>query len=414
MRKKDIFYKTKRKVTVLSTVIVFLCLLIFAIITKALYTSIVFSHIDKQLMDEKNAYTNVLSVGRDVRDLRGIPKLPPNIIMVIQGANGIALVNQNYYFDSNNLPDFPENSADKIVTFTSGDYTFRGIKFQFNDLKISLIINVDSEIQSVNQLMNSIVLSFIILIIIALILSYYLSSKIMKPVKDAYDKQVFFVQDASHEMRTPLAVIRGKLELLANKWGDTIDNNFEHISKMMSEIRGLEKLNSDLLLLSKEDVDGSVNITEFSLDDFISDVSEFYVDLAEIQEKSFNVTTRLDANTKVSWDYNKIKRMIIILIENAFKYTKENGNIQLIFEDAGKNIKVTVKDNGIGIKEEEQERIFDRFFRSADVRVKSISGSGIGLSLLKSIAKTLDIKVKLTSKVAEGTEFNLLIPKVIK
>ncbi|MBM6839704.1 hypothetical protein H9X77_16200, partial [Clostridium saudiense] len=105
-------------------------------------------------MDEKNAYTNVLSVGRDVRDLRGIPKLPPNIIMVIQGANGIALVNQNYYFDSNNLPDFPENSADKIVTFTSGDYTFRGIKFQFNDLKISLIINVDSEIQSVNQLMN--------------------------------------------------------------------------------------------------------------------------------------------------------------------------------------------------------------------------------------------------------------------
>lgn len=414
MRKKDIFYKTKRKVTVLSTVIVFLCLLIFAIITKALYTSIVFSHIDKQLMDEKNAYTNVLSLGRDVRDLRGIPKLPPNIIMVIQGANGIALVNQNYYFDSNNLPDFPENSADKIVTFTSGDYTFRGIKFQFNDLKISLIINVDSEIQSVNQLMNSIVLSFIILIIIALILSYYLSSKIMKPVKDAYDKQVFFVQDASHEMRTPLAVIRGKLELLANKWGDTIDNNFEHISKMMSEIRGLEKLNSDLLLLSKEDVDGSVNITEFSLDDFISDVSEFYVDLAEIQEKSFNVTTRLDANTKVNWDYNKIKRMIIILIENAFKYTKENGNIQLVFEDVGKNIKVTVKDNGIGIKEEEQERIFDRFFRSADVRVKSISGSGIGLSLLKSIAKTLDIKVKLTSKVAEGTEFNLLIPKVIK
>ena len=73
-----------------------------------------------------------------------------------------------------------------------------------------------------------------------------------------------------------------------------------------------------------------------------------------------------------------------------------------------------MKDNGIGIKEEEQERIFDRFFRSADVRVKSISGSGIGLSLLKSIAKTLDIKVKLTSKIAEGTEFNLLIPRIIK
>ena len=214
-------------------------------------------------------------------------------------------------------------------------------------------------------------------------------------------------------MRTPLAVIRGKLELLANKWGDTIDNNFEHISKMMSEVRGLEKLNSDLLLLSKEDVDGSINITEFSLNDFITDLSEFYIDLAEIQEKTFEVKT-VESDLKVNWDYSKIKRMIIILIENAFKYTGDNGKIQLSFEDAGKNIKVTVKDNGIGIKEEDQKRIFDRFFRSADVRVKNISGSGIGLSLLKSISKTLDIKVKLTSKESVGTEFTLLIPKSIK
>lgn len=408
MSKKDIFFKTKRKVTLLSTFIVFLCLFIFAIITKTLYTSIVFSHIDKQLMDERNAYINVLNTNR------GIPKLPPNIIMIVQDGNGGVLMNQNYYFDSDNLPSFPINSEDKIVTLTSGEYTFRGIKFKFSDVHISLIINVDSELQSINQLMRSIVLSLIILIIIALILSYYLSSKIMKPVKEAYDKQVFFVQDASHEMRTPLAVIRGKLELLANKWGDTIDNNFEHISKMMSEVRGLEKLNSDLLLLSKEDIDGNINITEFFLDEFIRDVSEFYIDLAEIQEKSFKVIEKLDTNIKVNWDYNKVKRMIIILIENSFKYTKDNAEIKLIFEDSGKNIKVTVKDNGIGIKEEDQERIFDRFFRSADVRVKSISGSGIGLSLLKSIAKTLDIKIKLTSKVAEGTEFNLLIPKVIK
>lgn len=408
MNKKDIFFRTKRKVTILSTFIVFLCLFIFAIITKTLYTSIVFSHIDKQLMDERNAYISVLNANR------GIPKLPPNIIMIVQDGNGGVLMNQNYYFDSDNLPSFPDNSEDKIVTLTSGEYAFRGIKFKFGDVHISLVINVDSELQSINQLMRSIVLSLIILIIIALILSYYLSSKIMKPVKEAYDKQVFFVQDASHEMRTPLAVIRGKLELLANKWGDTIDNNFEHISKMMSEVRGLEKLNSDLLLLSKEDIDGNINITEFSLKEFIRDISDFYIDLAEIQEKSFKVIEKLDTNIKVNWDYNKVKRMIIILIENSFKYTKDNAEIKLIFEDSGKNIKVTVKDNGIGIKEEDQERIFDRFFRSADVRVKSISGSGIGLSLLKSIAKTLDIKIKLTSKVAEGTEFNLLIPKVIK
>ena len=412
MRKKDIFYRTKRKVTITSTIIVFICLLIFAIITKTLYTSIVFNHIDRQLIQEKNAY--ITAMKRDIKDMRGIPKLQPNMIMIIQDNNGMTLLNPNYYFDTENLPEFPENYNGDVVTLEDGDYTFRGIRINLKDIKISLIINVDLELQSINQLTSSIVLSLILLLVIALILSYYLSSKIMKPVKEAYDKQVFFVQDASHEMRTPLAVIRGKLELLANKWEDNIGNNFEHISKMMSEVRGLEKLNSDLLLLSKEDVDGSINITEFYLNEFINDVSDFYIDLAEMQEKSFKVINKLDSDIKVEWDYNKIKRMIIILIENSFKYTNDNGDIQFIVEDAGKSIRLTVKDNGLGIKEEEQDRIFDRFFRSADVRVKSISGSGIGLSLLKSIAKTLDIKVKLNSKELEGTEFNLLIPKIIK
>ena len=98
MRKSDIFFKTKRKVIILSLSIVFICLLIFAIITKTLYTSIVFSHIDQQLMNERNTYSNAMNTGRDVREWRGIPKLPPNIIMIIQTGNGVALMNQNYYF----------------------------------------------------------------------------------------------------------------------------------------------------------------------------------------------------------------------------------------------------------------------------------------------------------------------------
>lgn len=412
MRKKDIFNKTKRKVIFISTVIVFLCLLTFALITRMIYTSLVFNQIDRLILKERDYIVNI--VNGNHREWKTVPKLKPNMIMIVKDNSGNIMMTPNYYFDSENLPIFENGIDDKLTSVTYDGYNFRGIKFKAKGATISILVNIDLEHQSVNQLMSSITISLIFLIIIALVLSYYLSSKIMKPVKEAYNKQVFFVQDASHEMRTPLAVIRGKLELLANKWGDTIDNNFEHISKMMTEVRGLEKLNSDLLLLSKEDVDGSINITEFYLNEFINDVSDFYIDLADMQEKSFKVINKLGSDIKVKWDYNKIKRMIIILIENAFKYTNDNGDIQLILEDVGKSIRLTVKDNGIGIKEEEQERIFDRFFRSADVRVKSISGSGIGLSLLKSIAKTLDIKVKLNSTELEGTEFNLFIPKIIK
>ena len=339
--------------------------------------------------------------------------IPPNLIVIIYKNNNFEIMSKNLYFSEDDLPVLPTNSEDEIVTLTSNGYSFRGTVINNGDYKIQVIANIDSEVNSLNRLRTSIIASLVILIIVAIILSTYLASRVIKPVREAYEKQVYFVQDASHEMRTPLAVIKGKLELLAHSWGDTIDDHFEHISKMMSEVRGLEKLNSDLLLLSKEDLDLAVNITNFKLNDFINDLSEFYLDLAEIKEKTFNVV-KPEEEISVQWDYDKIKRSVVILIENAFKYTGENGEITLSIEDMNKYIKITVKDNGIGIKEEEQKRIFDRFYRSEAVRGQNISGTGIGLSLLKSISKNFGIKLKVNSEYGVGSEFILMIPKMIK
>jgi len=340
-------------------------------------------------------------------------RIPPNLIVIIYNNNNFEVMSKNLYFSEADLPEFPTNSEGEIVTITNNGYSFRGTVINDGDYKIQVVANIDSEVSSLNRLRTSIIVSLVILIIIAIILSTYLASRVIKPVREAYEKQIYFVQDASHEMRTPLAVIKGKLELLAHSWGDTIDDHFEHISKMMSEVRGLEKLNSDLLLLSKEDLDLAVNITNFKLNDFISDLSEFYLDLAEIKEKIFSVV-KPEEEISVQWDYDKIKRAVVILIENAFKYTGENGEIALSIEDMNKYIKITVKDNGIGIKEEEQKRIFDRFYRSAAVRGQNISGTGIGLSLLKSISKNFGIKLKVNSEFGVGSEFILMIPKMIK
>lgn len=440
--KKDIFLSTRKNITAISTIIVLICLIIFAIITQTLYSAKVLDKVDHQLLEQQqlmmqkegDIYSNNTENFKisdapkkefDGNEKGNLPenfqsrpydkpvRIPPNLIIIIYNDNKFYNMSNNLYFSEDNLPVFPKDSYGKIATLENNDYIFRGIYFNVGKYKLEILANIDSEMNSINGVRRSIIFSLIILIIVAIIFSTYLASRVIKPIKEAYEKQVYFVQDASHEMRTPLAVIKGKLELLANSWGDKIDDHFEHISKMMSEVRGLEKLNSDLLLLSKEDLDLSVNISEFYLDDFINDVSEFYIDLAEIKEKNFNVI-KPEKEIKVEWDYNKIKRAVIILIENAFKYTDEKGHIQLIVEEFNKNIKITVKDNGIGIKQEEQKRIFDRFYRSEGVRGKNISGTGIGLSLLKSISKNFGIKLKVNSEDGKGSEFILVIPKEIK
>lgn len=222
---------------------------------------------------------------------------------------------------------------------------------------------------------------------------------------------MFFVQDASHEMRTPLAVIKGKVELLTKSLNNISNDELFHISKIMSELRRLEKMNSDLLLLAKEDIGESNNLKEFYLEDMVGDIRGFYTDMAEIKDKIFNIYS--NTNIQVLWDYDKVKRVLIILIENAFKYTGEKGIITVVFEENYKNINVHVKDNGIGIKKEDQERIFDRFFRTENVRGNNIEGSGIGLSLLKSLCKSLNIEVVVNSEFRKGSEFILLIPKIM-
>lgn len=448
--KKDIFLSTKKKIIATSTIIVFGCLIVFAIITQVLYSSRVLDVIDHQLLEQKeilnkeqfnpNYYEYIFNEDRHNLDgdlhkdefknpdggenphrpenfdgkLDSKPKhIPPNLIVIVYKNNEFETMSRNLYFSKDNLPTISNDAENEVITMTNNGYNFRKIVISSGDYKIQVIANIDSEVNSINRLRYSIAVSLIILIIIAIILSAYLSTKVIRPVREAYEKQVYFVQDASHEMRTPLAVIKGKLELLAHSWGDTIDDHFEHISKMMSEVRGLEKLNSDLLLLSKEDLDLSINITKFKLNDLINDISEFYFDLAEIKEKIFKVA-KSEEEISVQWDYDKIKRAIIILIENAFKYTGEDGEINLVIEDVNKYIRIMVIDNGIGIKKDEQKRIFDRFYRSDIVRGQNINGTGIGLSLLKSISKNFGIKLKVNSEYGIGSEFILLIPKIIK
>ena len=118
-------------------------------------------------------------------------------------------------------------------------------------------------------------------------------------------------------------------------------------------------------------------------------------------------------NNFINSDKNKLRQLILIFIDNAFKYTNIGEEINILLNEKDDNIICTIRDTGIGIKESDLSHIFDRFFRSDDVRNKDIDGSGIGLSIAKMISINLNCKIKPYSVENEGSKFEIIIPRYI-
>ena len=188
----------------------------------------------------------------------------------------------------------------------------------------------------------------------------------------------------------------------------TISGEVETIADAMSEIRRSKKMISDLLSLTKEEAITKLNITEVNIKNFIKDICVDYVDIADIQEKRFEMNFNLK-NETIFTDENKLRQLLLIFIDNAFKYTKENDFIAInINQKDNVYTEIFIIDSGVGIKQEDIPYIFDRFFRSENVRDKDIDGSGIGLSIAKMIAINLGAEISVKCE-NNKTEFKIII-----
>lgn len=388
-------------------------LLIFAIITDSLYKENLFKEVDQQLFTHKNMILNdahIQYLDDEVKEVILPSPLVKELMNYVWYGDQPVKDSPHAYKGSTPYPIFPEQITDKVVSLRDGAYHYRGLQFRWKGCTVQILLSVDSQIKSIGNLERALVIALGILLVGVIIISLFLTKLALKPLYVAYYKQAAFIQDASHEMRTPLTIIKGKLELIVRKPKDCIEAHYEAFSEIMTEISGLEKLNRDLLLLSKEDMQGILEIKTVETKNFFEEITEFYEEVAEFHEVILRYTG-LQQNLDVQWDEVKVKRCVSILIENAIKYTQEGGMVELSTSIEDKNLKVCVSDNGRGIKKEDMPHIFERFYRSSEIRAAGIEGSGIGLSLLQSLAHTMGIKMKVESEYGEGSQFILWIPR---
>ena len=231
-------------------------------------------------------------------------------------------------------------------------------------------------------------------------------NKLMNRMRDSYRQQARFVSDASHELRTPIAVIRGYADLL-DRWGKTDEKILEEsIQAIKSESESMQHLVEQLLFLARSDS----GRTQLSVTDF--DITEM---MREVWEESSmidqNHTYRLEDGGVIPCrgDVSLIKQAARILIENASKYTPEGGEIMLRSLVSDGHPAFSVQDSGIGISENDIPHIFDRFYRADDSRSKQTGGSGLGLAIAKWIVERHGGHFDIISRKDIGTRITVVL-----
>ncbi len=229
-------------------------------------------------------------------------------------------------------------------------------------------------------LYSSIIISFCGLILV-LILVLILSKIILKPFQETYQKQKQFITDANHELKTPLAVINASTEVLE------LNNENEWTRNIKEQVNKLTELTNKLIFLSRMDEDNKNNIfmTDFSLTEILNEAIKPYISLAKRQNKTF--IYEIEENITYNGDTKKIKELIDILLDNAFKYSSNNGEIKIKLIKHNKNIKLTFYNTCDNIPQGNLDILFDRFYRLDSSRNTSLGGYGIGLSIAKAIVE---------------------------
>lgn len=324
-------------------------LLCFGVFMFGMVTKLTFSSVDKQLREGKSQLFQIndkLEILYRIFDFENLGILDngihqfseynlskrldnPQIMLILRDKNGKILNADELGRMGEYLAniEFERENLDKIYQLKLGDkYNYRGLNFMMNssetaqDRYIQLLINIDSEIGLMSNYLRIILYAVMLGILLSGIASFILSSKTLRPIQETLQKQIEFVQNASHELRTPLTIIQAKQELLLQEPNAKIIDQSENIVLTLNETKRLSKLTKDLMILvrgshfklQKEDV---------NLDEFLKTVVTPYIDIATAQNKK--MVLNLNFHKDISMDTNKIHQLLVILLDNAIKYTEE-------------------------------------------------------------------------------------------
>ncbi len=306
----------------------------------------------------------------------------------------------------------------KMFSYASSENTLQvgGNSFRYGAVySNSGIIQIAiQDLNSDNELLGNIRIILIICVAGGLVLlalgGRYLAERSIRPIRESWQKQREFVADASHELRTPLAAIVSNIDVVLDDPAATVQDKQMYCQGIAEESRRMTQLVDGLLLLARADSD-ALALRREAVDaaELAQNAAAFMRPAAQLKKLTVNVCA--NGKPTVYGDPDRLKQVLIQLLDNAIKYTPEGGRIEVIVDLAKDRAVLQVRDNGVGISKEHTGKIFERFYRVDASRESQVGGHGLGLSIARFIVEQHGGTIGVSSEEGSGSEFTVLLPK---
>ena len=370
---------------------------------------ITYKNVENEVISQLN---QTLSQNGDNRNDRPIPigeneketqeELPPSISFWLEVDENMKITNKNnLHFDSIQTSTYKalvnEVSIDNETGFFSynGSYWAYKVETSNSGYRIAFT-DISNNVSTLTGMLSAFAIVAVLSSILALLFSRYFANRAIEPMKETFQKQKQFVSDASHELKTPLTIINTNVDLVLSNEDQSVASQKQWLTNIKNEVNRTSTLTNNLLYLSKMDA------TEFKDSERINisnQIEQCTLSLEAIAyEKQLTFETDIKEELYVKGSPTMINQLIIILLDNAIKYSEENTKIEVILGSSNKHVNLQVINQSKTIPSEKLEHLFDRFYRADDSRNSQSGGHGLGLAIASNIIDKHHGKITINSK----------------
>lgn len=331
--------------------------------------------------------------------------LPPDsfVIKIEQGVDGMLTTP---YFGTNNISvDVANKIAENVLSQPYLSGKINNIYYHLRKIETNSFVfayDATENLQNMNGFYRNSLFILLSVYAILMVIVVLLSFKVFSPIRESFAQQKQFISDASHELKTPLAVISANAEILTqgehSQWIDNIKEQTDRMSTLIADMLTLTKIDEGITRNKNE---------KFNLSQIILGVALPFDPLAF--ENGKQLLTNIEQNIQYTGDLQGIKTITNILLDNAIKYSSPNGQIIITLKEKNGKPHLSVYNTGSNIPEQDSDKIFSRFYRGDNSRSRNSGGSGLGLSIAKSIATTNKWKISARSIPEESMTIEVVL-----